>query len=45
MSRDLFSHFITFGQMNKIGLTVSNNLTWNTHIGEVIKKQTNARTF
>ena len=28
-----------------LGLTISNNLTWNTHIGEIIKKQTNACTF
>ena len=25
-----------------LGLTISNNLTWNTHIGEITKKQTNA---
>ena len=28
-----------------LGLTIANNLTWNTHIGEIIKKQTNAFTL
>ena len=28
-----------------LGLTISNNLTWNTHIGEIITKANNACTF
>ena len=37
---------LTVVQNTKIlGLTISSNLTWNNHIGEIIKKQTNACTL